>query len=89
MITLVIAVVPFFLIWLAVINDWRVIRHGEVGILVFALQLVDIIFILSADRIFNYIAVAVRRLGRNPSLRGVDSEAHNQKKVGAAGDEDN
>lgn len=91
LIALVLAIIPFFLIWLAVINDWRTVRPGELGFFVFALQLFDIIFILSAGRIFNYTAAAVRKLARKASLRGVESKnskEQNRKKGGAAKDDE-
>ena len=68
------ALVPFILIWIGVATDWRNVRPGELGYFVFALQLFDIIFILSANRIFNYTAEAVRAIGRKRSTRGVESK---------------
>ena len=66
--------IPFTLMWVGAATDWRKVRPGELGYFVFALQLFDIIFILSASRVFNYTAEAVRAIGRRRSTRSGGSK---------------
>ena len=66
---LLLALIPFVLIYLGIVSDFRKVRPGEIGYFVFALQMIDILVTYGATVVFIHMNGAIRALGSGRSRR--------------------
>lgn len=63
LIALILALIPFVLIFIGVQSDYRTVRPGEIGYFVFAFQSLDTIVAYSAMIVFIHMNGAIKALG--------------------------